>query len=711
MTVPEPPFKLEGHCSAIHSNTLYVFSANGFAYIPLEVNGTWHSLKSGVAVSNATCVIGGMEGNNDDEALYVVGGTATDSDSNYPGLQRYSFSGQTWATLGSAATSMTSRVGHGAGYLETNSSIIVYAGHQDGSTGASSESFLISTVSPYGMESQLDQGAPALSSPVLLTWNTSTVAMIGGSDTNYGVYFFRDGPGWTTSAATLPTAVSSSSHGALLSNSDGSNKIFELFDMDVSPNTVTSYELVDSDGNEESPASTVGASSSKKRSSSSYPTYNSTFASSNKWSNYALAQGGNGLVVLSSGKSNDSLAIFNQTSNSWVNSTLLFQGKSQQAILKPTTTSSTTTTPTSAATTSASTSASSTPTSTGAAAASGSHTDTNVIIGATLGSVCGVALILLLILWLLKRGRQHREQNGKSRGIDKDRLSFQDQGIESLADGAYPMAKSPVPVATMSADSLAIISGKYAGEKSLKPPPAKYGYGLSATPGKSSPLSTIPSSGLAPSSMYSEDAYRDSIAPSEPGNKPGDRTTDEGWGKYFEDNNATNLAGMQSDRSTVSSVYTKSDYRGSAWPMTNLTPLNFGFLDQPKPLGRVHSGSPTTENASTGRNLFIPESQSARISSADSISVASDDDPHDTNWARAHQSSWLGRPTSSNYTTSFYNTSTNDLPGVNAQAAAARQSNGRRSSVVIPDDIDEIPIQHRGNVNSDMSWLNLHADR
>lgn len=710
MTVPQPPIELKGHCSVISGNTLYAYSSVGFVSIPLKVNGNWTELNPGVSVSNPVCLKGGIEGSeNDDEALYVVGGTTT-SDSTYPGLQRFSFKDQTWQTLGSGTTDMTARTGHGAAFVASNSSIIVYAGSQGAGTGAapSSQSFLISTKRPYVLTSVPDQGAGSLTNPQLLPWNSTHVGMFGGEGQNQAVYTYSGTTGWERSPVSLPNAISTSIPLTLLSGS-GDSKVLEFFNMDVSPNTVTNYELVSSDGKPESRAVVVG-STSKKRSTESYPTYNDTLAPSNKWSDYALAQGSDGMVVLSSGQSNNSLAIFNQTSNSWVNSTELFQGKSIQHVLTAnTTTSSTTMTPTATSTSSASTSASATPSSTTTAAASGgSHTDFKVIIGAVLGSVCGVAIILLLLLWLLKRERTKRERNGQARGGDsKDRLSFQDQGIEPLAGGAYPMAKSPVPVASMSADSLAIMSGKYSGEKSLMPPPANAGYSLSAAPRKSSPLSPIPSSGLAPSSMYSEDAYRNSTTPSELGNKPGDRTTDEGWGKYFQDNNATNLGGMPADRSTTSSIYTKSDYRGSAWPMSNLTQLNLGFLDQPKPLGRVYSGSPTTEQSS--HSLAIPQGQSARISSADSISVTSDDDPHDTNWTGAH-TSWLGRPTSSNYSTSFYNSSTRDLPSSNPQLP--RHSNGRRSSVVIPEDVDELPMPGRSNnVNSDMSWLNLHADR
>lgn len=701
MTVPTPPIKLTGHCSVIYNNTLYTYSPNGFLSIPLEKNGNWTPLEPAKAnVTGAACVTGAIDGNEDDEGFYVIGGTGASSD--YSGLQRYSFANKKWKILQSgSSTSMTNLVYHGAAYIKSNSTLLVYGGSV-GSKTSSSYTFTISTKSPYGIYSQPDQGAPASLSPMLLPWNDTTVALVGGSSST-AIYVYSLSGGWVNSGALLPNAISSDIHCALVDS--GNSKILESFDMSASPNTVTSYALV-KDGTVASPARQVGAASTK-RSLSDYPTYNSTFASDTTRSNYALAQGDD-LVVISSGKGDDTLAIFNSTSNGWVNATELFHGSGNQHVLKATTTSSTTSsTPTA---TSSTTATSHTATSTAAAAASGSSSGENyrVIIGATLGSVCGLALILLAILWLLKRERQRREQNGQGKsGDDKDRLSFQDQGIEPLANGAYPMARSPVPMASMSNDSLAIMSGRATGEKGLMPPSSNLGYGL--TKGKSSPLSTIPSSGLAPSSVYSEDVRQSVASTAAPGNQPGDRTTDEGWGKYFQDGNATNLAGMQSDRSTVSSVYTKSDYRGSAWPMSNLAPLNFGFLDQPQPLGRVHSGSPTTANPSiTSRNLNMPEGQSARISSASSISMDSEDDPHDTNWTGAGQNSWLGRPSSSNYTTSFYNTSQYDMP-----SQVARQSgNNRRSSVIIPEDIDELPIQGRQeNVNSDMSWLNLQASR
>ncbi|KAJ5794184.1 hypothetical protein N7457_000783 [Penicillium paradoxum] len=723
MTGPKPLVKIEGDCSTIHSNTLYVYSPDGFASIPLKENGTWHQLPSPEhKVTGPVCIQGGIDGmeDGDNNALYMVGGTGL-SDSS--GLQRFSFRAQKWETLPISSAEMKDRTGHGAGYLSSSSQILVYAGNKDGSKQISQSTLLISTKSStFEITSGLDHGAPALYDPIILPWSDTQVALIGGSDTNTAIFIYdpENDKGWTISEATLPDAIPASSRCALAKDSHG-NKILELFNMDVSPNSVTSYVL-SSKGKLQNPAPAI--TSSEKRSITD--PYDSKFAPTQTWSDYALAQSNNGLVVLANGKNNDSLAIFNQTSNGWVNSTELFYGKGEQNVLKPSTTSFTSSTQTPTSTTSTSNSASvtsassSTPTSssTPAAAATGGgglSDHGKMILGATLGSVLGFGLVLLIILFLLRREKQKRAgtQSG-SGGDSKDRLSFQDQGIEPLAESAYPMARSPVPVAAASVDSLAIMTGNYSsGEKSLKPPGGT-GYGLSSQR-KGSPLSTVPSSGaMGASSAYTDDTDRagDNTARV---NQPGDRMTDEGWEKYFEDGGATNL---QSDRSTISSAYTKSDYRGSGWPMSSLTPLNFGFLDQPKPLGHVFSGSPTTEHGSSGmdgRNLVIPESQSARISSADSISIASDDDRDDPKWQGAGQNSWLGRPTSSNYTTSFYHTSTQDLPWSSSNKSLGNKgmhSNARRSSIIIPDDIDENSMQaHKNYTNSDMSWLNLHADR
>ncbi|CAG8113400.1 unnamed protein product [Penicillium olsonii] len=706
MTGPKPPIEIKGDCSTIYSDTLYVYSPDGspggFASIELQENGNWTELpKPEYEVTGAACIKGKPSGSKD-EVFYLVGGTGPEGNS---GLQRYSFSKKKWETLPMTSAEMKNRTGHGAGYLSSTSDIVVYAGNTDGSKVASQSSYVLSTAT-YDVSSGAAMGTPPLYNPIILPWSDSQVAMVGGSTTNTAIYLYNS-TGWTLSEATLPSAIDDSSRCALVSEDD--NTVLEVFKMDSSPNSVTSY-LLKSKGKLQSPATTIG--SADKRSITD--SYNSTFAPTASWSDYALAQG-NGMVVLSSGHTNNSLAVYNSTSNGWANTTALFYGSDASTSLKPSSTSSFTSTSTPTSTSSTSTSASATPTSTTTALATTSGGLTShgkTILGATLGSVLGLGVILLLILLLLRSKKDKKNQaaqNGAG-GDHKSRLSFQDQGIEPLTESAYPMARSPVPLAAAAAsnDSLAIVTGQYNGEKSLKPPGAT-GYGLAG--GKSSPLSTIPSSGPMGASSIDTDSTDRANDSTGHVNQPGDRTTDEGWGKYFEEG-----GNMPSDRSTMSSVYTKSDYRGSGWPMANMAPLNFGFLDQPKPLGQVMSGSPTTEVSSSdmgSRNLVIPEGQSARISSADSLSVASDDDRDDPHWQNAAHSSWLGRPSSSNYSASFYNPSSRDLAGMSSNtmlADKARQSR-RRSSVLIPEDIDEVPAQGQNNLNSDMSWLNLKAER
>ncbi|KAJ5832410.1 hypothetical protein N7474_000721 [Penicillium riverlandense] len=717
MSTPQLHMNLDGHCTAIYDNTLYAFAFDRLASISLEENGTWQQLpKAQNSVSGAACVVAGIERDPSDKALYVIGGSGASS--QYSGLQRFSFKDQKWQTLQTPSTMMNNRTGHNAAYMESPNSILVYAGGQGDGTGASAQTYIVSTVDGQQIQAPVNSDAPAAYQPSLLTWSDSEIALIADTSTDVFLYNAISWE-WENSQVTLPSTIASSTRCALVSNSDGS-KVLESFDMSDTTNPVSSLALLSAGGKPESPASPVDA--SQKRSLSDHP-YNGEFAPKTTLSDYSLAQGDNGMVAILSSSGDNTLAIFNTSSNSWVNTAAMFNGNSNQNVLKPTHTTTTMTTSTSTSSPTTSTTATNTSSPLAVAAPSSeSPVSTNVIIGATLGGVLGFALILGILLLLLRRRvkrQQAQEEQSGGRGSRSgkhqlDRLSFQDQGIEPLTLSAFPMAKSPVPLASTSGDS-SVMYGR-TGEKTLKPPGTGVGYGLSPASAKdnNSPLSTIPSSRMGAPSVYTGLTASSDAAGKETPNQPGNRSTDEGWSKYFQGNNATNLA---SNRSTVSSSgYTKSDYRNSEWPMSTLPPLNLGFLDQHT--GRVVSGSPTTEHTSIdrGRGLVIPESQSARISSADSISLNSDGEEKDAyGWTSNSQQSWLGRPPSSQYSATFYN-DTQTLPGTvprgNGMATERARASGRKSSVVIPDDIDELPVSGRSdNLNSDMSWLNLHAER
>src|SRR5699024_7247452 len=104
----------------------------------------------------------------------------------------------------------------------------------------------------------------------------------------------------------------------------------------------------------------------------------------------------------------------------------------------------------------------------------------------------------------------------------------------------------------------------------------------------------------------------------------------------------------------------------------------------------------------------------ARISSGDSLSLASDDnseyDHHGSRYSSGMKDNYVGRPVSSMYSQShYYNPS--GVP-IGYGYDPVRSSQPRRSSVIIPDTLGETAMAIRqDNANSDMSWLNLQADR
>ncbi|KAL1966521.1 hypothetical protein VTN77DRAFT_4443 [Rasamsonia byssochlamydoides] len=709
MSLPTPPSPLQGHCSVVYNNTLYVYTPNAFMSLPLELHGNWSTLSMGESVSGAACVKGGVNGDNTQTALYVVGGTSNSS--TYPGLQRYSFEQNQWETITPVTKVTQDRLYHSVAYLNASSSILVYAGSQDGSTGASTETFTISTVPPYAVQAYNSQGAPPAVSPSLLPWDDNSAVYVGGNPSNTEVFLFNTSGGWQTSGVSLAEGIPSDAGLAMVLGTDGS-KILETFNLSVSPNTVTSIALLDANGVPAPPGQEVGVASGstrkrKRATVANFPTYNGTFAPTTTRSDFSLAQSDNGLVVISGGSDTDPLCIFDQSQNSWVDVVKLFNGKDATQQPLASATSSTTSSPTSSSTSTTVATLSSTPTSSASPTATpssgSSHNATGTIIGATLGALCGVAVLLIIILIILRRLHKKKQMSGNSgsRGYStdaKDRLSFQDQGIEPLTKSAFPMATGPV----LSVNSLGIMSGKIGSEKT-SPGISTPGYGRPLDKSLLSPIASSRGDGVrsAASGMTA-------LSPSS-----SDRRTDEGWSKYFQDNSATNLAvGVQSARTTMMSEMsqdTRSDYRSSIWPDASETSrLDLGDLEEPKPLGRVRTGSPTTEHLS-----MFSRGQSAKISNADSVSLLSEDEERDKYSSgippsinNDEEAQWYSRRApSSTYSGSFY-------PGSKRETAYTQHSEvtDRRVSSVIYHDRFPTPPSN-SNINSDMSWLNLNADR
>ncbi|MCJ1333840.1 hypothetical protein MMC10_010546 [Thelotrema lepadinum] len=428
-SLPSPPVALEGHCSTIYNNSLYTYQWNAFQTLPLQEGAQWSQLPMGVAVNGSKCVMGQWDGQ---DALIVVGGiTSNASDAQYPGLQHFNFANKTWASTPPGASVTQNRQMHGATYLNDTQSVLVYSGFQDDSFTNSSETFTISTTEPYTMKSFVAQSPPGIS-PVVLPWNSSHAVMVGGSPENKNVWVFSEATGWQQIQIALPNSVGNMSmvQGSIIQG-DNNAKALQLFNMTTTPNQVTSLLVQSSDSqpaSKEIDRGKVIIKDGKRLSSrqvdlSTWPPYNGTQAPSVARNGFALSQSGSGLVVISGGATNagDSVCMFNQTGNNWINAEQFFTGQQE--------------TPSSAVSSSAvssvsfptATSSSAAATSSPATSSDGGLSDTSrIILGSVLGGLAGLAAILILLLLLL-RCRKQRKQRNRDYSENKRPMGFEDR--------------------------------------------------------------------------------------------------------------------------------------------------------------------------------------------------------------------------------------------------------------------------------------------
>jgi hypothetical protein len=470
MTVPEPKQTLEGHCSAINNNTLYVYSQSGLQSLQLKENATWVEEKSGTPVTGASCV---KAASGDDSALYVIGGEADDDE--YAGLQRYLFSTKTWETLSPPGSDLKGRTNHSAAYLSDSQSILVYAGSTpEAPSYLSSQTFLISTTEPYNIESFVSTAAPA-NQPILLPWNEYQAVMTGGSPLSNVVYTFDRSSGWQQLGTNLSEPMESGVRATLIQGSDGS-KVLETYDMASSPNKVTQTVLLGAGGETAPNGQVIGQTTSSKGRKrdltlDDWPSYNSTNAPSASRSDYAVAQDSEGMTVLSGGNADEPVAIFDQNKNSWVDADEFFgvqKSERTQQPLQPSTTSESTPSATSSAEPQESTTE----------AASGGmspHEKSMRKLGITLGVLCGIAALVIIGLLYLRwrKSKKAKEaslagNDDEKKGRNGERLSFADRGASFMkeAEGSATNLGLPPrhrfdPNAAGSHSSLAIIGGKF----------------------------------------------------------------------------------------------------------------------------------------------------------------------------------------------------------------------------------------------------------
>lgn len=418
MSVPAPPVPLEDICAVIHDNALYTYSANSFLRLKLEPDAEWEELSKGVQVTGGVCV-GSTPTDADEAGLYIVGGTAPDE--QYSGLQKFTYSSEEWKTITLESDNMKRRQWHGATYLKSSDTILVYAGKVDGVQGPSSETFTIQAKSPYNVLSSPSNATPA-QSPLLLPWSDTDALVVGGDPTNRRVMLFNPESRWLDSGATLadPIPKDGSAIKAVLIDGDDGSKSLYTFDMTQSPSEVHRITLIGADGQPVQNSPTLlgrddvrltarqadSDSGTKPLNLDGWPEYDDKYVSKEAWDNYAAAQDPEGMVVFAGGKEDDPIRMFNARENSWVDASSAF---SDQERLGDTSVSS-----------SSSSTASSTPTSTPEQAAGAGDDDdgigSNAILGIVLGSIAGVLLLLGLLLFLIRRKRLQKYPNASNQG-------------------------------------------------------------------------------------------------------------------------------------------------------------------------------------------------------------------------------------------------------------------------------------------------------
>ena len=538
MSLPNPPVPLKDHCSVVHDGTLYAFQPDAFQSLPLRPGAQWSQLPMGVSTKSARCVIGSVNGQDE---LFVVGGTTNPFDQRYKGLQSFSFKDQKWQSAMLEMSVVQNRQFHGIAYLNSTSSILIYSGFQDNSYTDSSQTFTVST-NDFTMRAY-NSDAPPVLQPMVMPWNSSHAVMIGGDAGNKEVWTFSEADGWHKANVTLPFAVTDTSkiQGAVVNGADGS-KVLELFDLSKSPNTVSTFILqppraplrLTRDLRERKKIPSTWEQSERAPRSherdltfANLPPYNGSLAPTTTRQGFSLASDSSGLVIVSGGGAtadSDSIALFNQTGNTWIDGKEFFG----IAADNPSTPSPSSPSPSSTLTTIAPASSTS-----AAADPNAGRNRSLLILGAVLGAIFGLIAILIIALLLLRFRRQRKKRDHRRRfsSDSKNQMDFADQGAEFMADAGgsvgnrHRLVESPTKAPTSAGHQSKRGLMHKAGDSSGS---AKSFF---SRKDKNSPLISSPQ----PPRLITppERPVRDYPLTSEPRTQP---RTDEGWSTYFMNN-------------------------------------------------------------------------------------------------------------------------------------------------------------------------------
>lgn len=752
MSIPKPPSSLDNSCAVIHDKTLYTFSPEGFVSLPLKQGAKWKKLSMGEAVVGAKCV-------GTDTGLFVIGGTSGSDD--YHGLQKYTYATRAWSKITPSDDSAKNRQWHGATYIKAVDRLLIYAGRQDGSQGPGSETFTIQASEPWEVNGFDAGDKTGLTAPIMLPWSDADAMMLGGDPLATEVSLFNQDTTWrhwTTLADPIPRDTSTI-NAVLVTGQDSSRNLL-IFDMGASPNTVRRVVLQDASGAPVDKSAPILSRSQaneavQKRDLTldDWPEYNSTLASTSSRTNYAVAQGDDGMVVFVGGNQDEPIAMFDANDNAWLNATsVLVDDESEQKILaeSSTTESSTRTTSSEVSSTEVSSTettevtstflsstavetSTSAATSTEAAAADNSDRDSsgldsNAILGITLGSIVGLLLLLGLILLCFRRRqmRQNHSEAGHARRASGMPMPGDEKDSRGYANGAVPPTspghfRGHHPQGSQdSFSSMAILMGRMGNQKQnnltrkASHDTARTSISSLHKQFKSTISKPIPHA--EPTVMEDPEERHASPANAQPVVRPrnappmtqdGTRRSS-GWNRYWSGGSALQILGFGGGKrntgvSEQSSRYSESPHANPRVTQDSATvpPLNF---EGRASMHRVNSGSPVVSQYAP--KLPIREGLSGKIerpasrgSSAgyssgipESVNDAWDPTTGDRPWG-------ADRAPSSAYAPSFYH-STNFTPSHSAISQAQP-----------PSGVSKQPQLAMASTSSDMSWLNLGDQR
>jgi hypothetical protein len=742
MPLPQPTVPLTDVCSVIFNNTLYTYSTNAFQSLSLTPGAQWKKLQSGESIEGGVCV-GSTPKDASQAAFYVVGGKGPGAD--YTGLQRYIYATGKWERLAVAPPVTQDRLWHGATYLNSSDTILVYAGSQDGSQNPSSQTFTIKATGDHEVLAY-ESIAPPTINPMLLPWSETHAVLIGGSEFNSQVMLFSyESKMWTDSGASLaqPLTKNSTAIKAAIVTADDGCKSLYTFDMTLSPNEVNRTVLINGAGAPVQNSVMLTARSVEKASSritrmerrdsqlteGGWPKYNSSLVSSAVRSNYAVAEDSNGLVVIAGGSDEDVLCMFEGRNNRWVNATERLG--EQKLIVQDTPPTTESLAPTSSPTPAAGAAP--------AGAESGQPTtlSSNTVLGIVLGAISGLALLLVIAYILIRRRRRRQEffeagHNRRSSGAaspEKGGFAYATESHMTQGPALGTFRGHQQQASQDSYSSMAILMGRVnqpkpgvqrqnsAGSKRLS------ASSMFKTALKSSISKPIPQqsaardlTAVAPPQYQARDERaisfgRDVAEPRPRSNKPdrqGSTRRSSGWNRYWSGGSALNILGFgnrgqDSKRATVdsdqSSRYSADikDHRitqdsATVPPLHVHTPL----VPTPK-FQRVNSGSPTL----SAYDARIKDEMRAQIERSNSR--ASDRSGYSSGIPASIHDAW--DPTASNRPwgadrapSSAYANFTTPLhhPASSHSSVAGK-----------PSGVSRQPQLTTAATSSDMSWLNL----